>query len=141
MLPSFVLREGSIIPKRRLVARIDEEIWFKLQEYIKQAYSGSVYGALSIEVQNALAEYLRVKHAQIHTKPLNPTIPKIHQACACMVQKLKDEGFINQVSRQVLSGVIAEVRGADERTVTKWTKILVKNGYLKIIGTYTYEIL
>jgi len=129
------------MPKRRLQIRIDEELWFKLQDYIKQVYSASVYGALSIEVQNALAEYLRVKHAQIHTRPLNPTVPKIHQTCNQIVQKLKDEGFINQVSRQILSGVIAEVRGADERTITKWIKILVKNGYLKIIGTYTYEIL
>jgi len=127
--------------KRHLCVRIDEELWFKLQQYIKQVYSGSVYGALSIEVQNALAEYLRVKHAQIHTRPLNPGIPKIHQTCADIIHLLKSEGFVNQVSRQVLSGVIAQVRGADERTVSKWTKILLKNGYLKTAGTYTYEIL
>ena len=116
-------------------------MWLSLREYIKQVYSGSIHGALSIEVQNAIAEYLKIKHAQIHTRPLNPRAPMVHRICREIVQKLKDEGFINQVSRRVLTKMIGEVRGTDRRTLRKWLEQLEKNGYIKSVGTYTWEIL
>ena len=116
-------------------------MWLSLREYIKQVYSGSIHGALSIEVQNAIAEYLRIKHAQIHTRPLNPRTPTVHRICREIVQYLKDQGFINQVSTRVLTKTVGEVRGTDKRTVWKWIKQLEENGYIKSIGTYTWEIL
>jgi len=45
------------------------------------------------------------------------------------------------VSSRLLAQVIGETRGADERTIRKWMSLLEKNGYIKNIGTYTWEIL
>lgn len=104
-------------------------------------YEGSTYGALSVEVQNAIAEYLKIKHAQIHTKYLNPRTPVVHRVCQEIIHKLKEEGLINQVSSRVLAHAIGETRGTDKRTIRKWMRELEKNGYLKSIGTYTWEIL
>ena len=129
------------MPKRGLFVRIDERVLDGLQEYIKEVYEGSSYGALSIEVQNAIAEYLRLKHTQIHTKYLNPKTPVVHRVCRQIIHRLKEAGLINQVSSRVLTKVIGEVRGTDKRTTRKWMKQLEKNGYIKSIGTYTWEIL
>jgi len=127
--------------KKGLFVCIDERVLDELQEYIKRTYEGSTYGALSIEVQNAIAEYLRVKHAQIRTKFLNPKTPMIHLICRDIIHKLKVLGMVNQVSSRLLAQVIGETRGADERTIRKWMSLLEKNGYIKNIGTYTWEIL
>ena len=127
--------------KRYICVLLDEPVFESLWEYIKEIYPESTYGALSVEVQNAVVEYLRIKHAQIHTRPLNPITPTVHRICREIVQKLKDEGFVNQVSSRVLAKVIGEVRGTDKRTVRKWIEQLEKNGYTKSIGTYTWEIL
>ena len=127
--------------KKGIYVYLDEPVFESLWEYIKEIYKESIYGALSAEVQNAIVEYLRIKHAQIHTRPLNPRTPTVHRICREIVQRLKDEGFVNQVSSRVLAKVIGEVRGADRRTVRKWVELLEKNGYTKSIGTYTWEIL
>lgn len=129
------------MPKKPLFVRIDENVWLNLQDYIKQVYPGSVHGALSIEVQNAITEYLRIKHAQIHTRPLNPRTPTVHNICRAIIQKCKDEGFVNQISTRVLTKIIGEIRGTDKRTQRKWLEQLATNGYIKNIGTYTWEIL
>ena len=127
--------------KRGVYVYLDDAVFENLWEYIKQVYADSTYGALSTEVQNAVVEYLRIKHAQIHTRPLNPKTPTVHKICRVIVQSLKDEGFINQVSSRVLTKVIGEIRGTDKRTVRKWMEQLEKNGYIKSIGTYSWEIL
>lgn len=127
--------------KKGVYVYLDDAVYVNLWQYIKQMYKKSTYGALSAEVQNAVVEYLRIKHAQIHTRPLNPKTPTVHKICREIVQSLKDEGFINQVSSRVLTKVIGEIRGTDKRTVRKWIRQLKVNGYIKSVGTYTWEIL
>ena len=127
--------------KKGIYVYIDGVVFKKLWEYISEIYEESTYGALSTEVQNAVVEYLRLKNAQIHTRPLNPRTPTVHRICSEIIHRLKEEGFINQVSTRVLNKVIGEVRGTDERTLRKWLMELDKNGYIKSIGTYTWEIL
>ena len=110
-------------------------------DYINTVYPESQYGALSSEVQNALVEYLRIKHAQIHTRALNPRTPTVHRICREIIQRLKDEGFVNQINSRTLAQIIGEIRGSDKRTIRKWIGQLDLNGYIKNIGTYTWEIL
>lgn len=127
--------------KAQLKVYIDKKLLEELWNHIKTAYPRSTYGALSSEVQQAIAAWLKTKHTQIHTNPMNPGTPRVHQICTQIIQTLKTQGFINQVDKRTLSTTISEIRGSDERTITKWIKILVKNGYIKILNPNLYELL
>ena len=127
--------------KHGIYAYIDLNVYNDLWEYIKEVYPDSTYGAFSTEIQNAIVEYLNIKHAQIHTIALNPRTPTVHKICREIVQAIKDQGFINQVSSRALSKIIAEIRGSDRRTIRKWIEQLNINGYIKHMGTYTWEVL
>ena len=127
--------------KRGIYAYLDENVHDSLWDYIKEAYPNSTYGAVSSVLQTAVVEFLRIKHTQIHTTPLNPKTPTLHRICRQIIQSLKDEGFIDQVNSRTLAQKIGEIRGSDKRTVRKWIQQLKINGYIKNIGTYSWEIL
>jgi len=127
--------------KRSLYVKIDEELYERLWELIKAKYRGSPRGALSLEVQNAIAAWIDAQHTQKHTKPLNPNLPRTHQICSQIVHYLKLKGYTNQVSYGALTSAIATIRGSDARTIKKWVRILLQFGFIKRVGTYIYEIL
>jgi hypothetical protein len=117
---------------------LDKEVAKKLRELVKSKYQGQ--WGISWEVEEAIRAWLRLQHAQIHTQPLNPGRPHVHQVMDAIIFKLREMGCLVQCSVNDLRRAINEVRGSDERTFKKWAEILVKEGRLKWIGTYTYEI-
>ncbi|MEM2363649.1 MAG: hypothetical protein QXQ20_08170 [Candidatus Nezhaarchaeales archaeon] len=50
--------------KVQLSVLISEDLYKRLWDHIKNKYSGSTYGLLSIEVQNAIAHWLAEQEAQ-----------------------------------------------------------------------------
>jgi len=131
--------------KVQLKVYIDREIERKLREIIKRKYE-RFYGALSSEVQDALAHWIQMHeedggaHTNSHKK-INPSLPRSHRDAREIIDWLRDKGFFLQVSVDALRKAIENTRGSDERTIRKWTKFLVKNGYLKWISDRTLEIL
>lgn len=128
------------LAKIRVWAYVNENVYERLVSYISEAYKGSRYGALSQEIENAIVAYLGTDHTQIHAN-LDPTAPRVIQACIKIMGQLREKGFIKQVDFKSLGEIIGNVRGADKRTLTKWTKILLSRGYLKRGKTaYLYVI-
>jgi len=124
-----------------LPKKLVENLWI----LIKKKYS-KPYGALSAEVQNAIAHWLN-EHEEtldLHTnthKVLNPNFPRSHLLAKQIIDTLRDKGFIDQCSIKDLKKVIINLRGFDPRTVKKWINFLVDNGYLKWLTHRTLEIL
>jgi hypothetical protein len=81
--------------KRAVLVRIDEELYKKLWGYIKAAYPGSVYGALSVEVQNAIAHWLNEKSLTMRTfaahtnAHMSPSIPRTQHRIGKLVNWLR----------------------------------------------------
>jgi len=99
-----------------------------LDEYIKTIVNGSTYGLKGYVIEEALSEFLRRKHTQMHTN--NPR-PRVHYVCDRIILKVKERGEFEQVHKQVLIDVIGLERGSDPRTVNKWLKNLLRYRYLK----------
>ena len=126
--------------KVQLKVYVDEGIRDALRSLVKRKYP-STYGALSEEVQCALIHWIHENEATITQKLTNPTTPKSHQAAQQIMFHLKEKGFTTQCSYKDLRKSIESVRGMDIRTVRKWLKFLGRNGYIKQLRTYIYEIL
>jgi len=126
--------------KVKLQVWVRKEVMESLWRIIKQKYE-KPYGALSLEVEHAIVDWVRRHHAQIHTKPLNPTLSRSHYIASDIMQYLKRKGYINQVSLGALKEAIIKIRGSDERTIRKWIRFLVDNGFIKPLGAYLFEIL
>jgi len=127
-------------PKKQVKIYLDKDVYERLWRLIKAKYS-STYGALSVEVQNAIVAWLNAHNAQEHTNKVNPDVPRIFKICHAIILHLRRQGYINQVSLRDLASAIAETRGSDARTVKKWIKTLLEFGFIKRVSTYTYEIL
>ena len=127
--------------KVKSLVSLDKELVKKLWDYIHEAYPESTYGALSAEIQNAVASWLRLKHTQIHTEKVNPGVPLIHQVCGDIVRILKEAGAVNQCRVTDAEKVIATLRGSDPRTLKKWMNNLTRHGYMKRLNYYIFEIL
>jgi len=131
--------------KVQLKVYLDKDLVDKLWVLIKKKYERT-YGALSSEVQDALAHWIQMHEEDIcaHTnshKKINPALPRSHRDAREIIDWLRDRGFFLQVSVSTLRKAIENTRGSDERTIRKWINFLVKNGYLKWISNRTLEIL
>lgn len=116
--------------------RINDALW----KLIRAKYH-STYGALSEEVQSAIVHWLNQHEATITQKRTNPSMPRAHRIAQDIIFCLKDWGFTTQCAYRDLRKAIEKTRGMDIRTVRKWIKFLVRNGYIKQLRTYVYEIL
>lgn len=122
-----------------LFVRIRKEIRDGLYELIRRKYR-NLHGGLRTEVEHALAHWLEEHHTQIHTK-FNPALPRAHRTANQIIMTLKSKGYIQQATLKDIANAIIEVCGSDERTIRKWTKFLVANGYLKTLSANVFEIL
>ncbi len=126
------------VQKKPITVYINSDVLAQLREIVKTKYEGS--WGLSWEVEEAIRAWLRLQHAQIHTKRLNPSKPLIHIVMDEIIQRLRNQGCFLQCTYKELQKAISEVRGSDERTYKKWLNILLQENRIKQIGTYTYEI-
>ena len=121
---------------------IDEAICDSLMALIKQKYTG-LHGVLSSEVQHAIAHWIQEHESTLTqiTHKINPSLPRSHLAANAIVNRLRECGLHVQCSKRDLVRAIEAERGSDPRTVTKWMKFLVRNGYLKWLNPNVLEIL
>jgi len=133
-----------MVDKVQLKVYVDSKIVEKLWDLIKKKYERT-YGALSCEVQDALAAWIQSHEEtlELHTnthKKINPHLPRSHREAREIIEWLKDRGFFLQVSINNLKKAIENTRGSDPRTIKKWIKFLVDNGYMKWISHRILEI-
>lgn len=124
-----------------IYVRIEKEIRDKLYALIHSKYPESSYGALSLEVQEAINNWiLGHEHTTLHTKPLNPSLPRVHLNCQEIMGLVRETGHQTQVSFTTLRKIIINLRGNDSRTIEKWIKTLLQEGYLKRLNYNVFEI-
>ena len=110
----------------------------KLWDYIKAKYPKSTYGALSLEVEEAVKDMLSIsKHTQTQTSVVLSPL----ETCGFIVDVLRANGIEKEVSLAMLKGVIHKVRGTDPRTVKKWIGLLCDHNYLKRKTYNIFEVL
>lgn len=123
---------------------IDVKVYDNLRDLIRKKYQKS-YGALSSEVQDALAHWIseHEETLELHTnthKVINPSLPGSHWQAKQIIDWLRDHGVSVQCTDRDLRKAIINTRGSDSRTIKKWMKFLVDEGYLKLITHRLYEI-
>ena len=60
--------------------------------------------------------------------------------CEQILTALVKQGYTYQISRQELTKTIMLIRGADERTIKKWIKVLETFNYIIPIATNIYQL-
>jgi hypothetical protein len=127
--------------KEYLTVYISKEVKEAFYELVKNKYD-SLHGPLSVEVEEALRSHLRA-HTQTQIAPIkmNPALPHVHGIMDQIVRKLKDDyDCLLQCDMALLRKAITEVRGSDERTIKKWTRQLLQEKKLKVLGPNLFEI-
>jgi ribosomal protein S8 len=127
--------------KKGIYILLDEEVYKKLWEHIKESYSGSTYGLLSLEIQNAIVHWLNEKKFSTHTKThINPGRPRSQQKIDQIIRWLKENGFINQFSYKDWILACSSTVGSDERTINKYLNLALRFNRIKHIVGSVYEI-
>jgi len=130
--------------KKALYVYIDEDIYNKLKKYVKLCFDNA-HGALSAVVQDAIASFLMhtgIDMVSAHTihKLANPRLPRCHVYAQQIINYLRDRGCSVTCSVKDLKEAIINTRGSDPRTIRKWMRFLVENGYMKWIASRVLEI-
>jgi hypothetical protein len=128
--------------KKGLYIYLDEAVYEALMSLIKRKYEG-LHGVLSAEVQHAIAHWIKQHESTLTqtTHKINPAIPRSHVVANAIINRLRNAGFYNQCAKRDLIKAIEDERGSDPRTVEKWMKFLVRNGYLKWLNPNVLEVL
>ncbi len=127
--------------KKRLEVLIDEETYNKLMELIKIKYQRT-HGALSIEVNDALAHWLLEQSAVAHTKAhTNPGLPRLQQNLDMIIRKLKELGFFLQFTLSDWIKACSLTVGSDKRTWRKYLNYAIMFGRIKYLAGQVYEII
>ena len=128
--------------KVQLKVYIDRKVNQALRALVKQKYQ-TFHGCLSAEVQHAIAHWVKEHESTLTqtTHKINPSIPRSHVVANAIINRLRNAGFYNQCGKRDAVKAIEDERGSDPRTVKKWMKFLVRNGYLKWLNPNVLEIL
>jgi len=113
---------------------IEKDIYDKLIQIAPMIY-GSSRGALSYVVEEALRYWLGPRlHTQKHTNP-SRSIATVYNT---VVEKVKEILKIDikpyEIPEKVLDAAIAQVRGSDPRTISKWKDTFIGAGLIKVLG-------
>jgi len=133
--------------KIQLSVLISEDLYKRLWDHIKSKYSGSTYGLLSIEVQNAIAHWLAEQEAQgegrAHTKArkLNPGVPRIQAKVDEIVRWLRSRGYLNQFTLRDWELACAHTVGSDRRTIEKYLRFAERLGRVKNVAGVVWEMI
>jgi len=127
----------NVIVSRKLLNELKKLISWKHGEYRK--------GLLSQEVEEALWCWVRM-HTQKHTNSTDePPVKggKIEKVWDRIRQLIKEKyGFMpQQISRRDLEWAIAEVRGGDKRTISKWIRLFLQYKYIDTVNPSVFKIL
>lgn len=129
-------------------AKISRSLDDRFRKMVSVKHPNYSRGALSFEVEQALANYLALNvsgstHPQI-TNPVNP-VPKVfhlkNQIKAYLREKHGiDTEEISQYTLSMVKDAIKAIKGIDPRTVEKWRRELERNGCLKEISPNVVEL-
>ena len=124
------------IPKDKVQINvlIDKKLYDELIKIAPEIY-GQVRGSISYVVNEALKAYLAPRlHTQIHTNPKHK-VREVYEQIVKAVMELRGYNFKpKDILEKDLETAIAEVRGSDPRTISKWKNILAKQGLIKFVG-------
>ena len=126
--------------KKILYVYLDKNVYKQLWDLIRRKYPDSTYGALSVEVEHAIVSWIHQHNTTLHTESVNPRPAKSHQYAQEIMQYLRLQGYTQAVDSRMLRETISKIRGSDERTIRKWIKFLLENGFIKRLNPYIYEI-
>jgi len=113
---------------------IEKDLYDKLIQIAPIVY-GSSKGALSYVVEEALRYWLGPRlHTQMHTNP-SRSIATVYNT---VIEKVKEILKIDikpyEVPEKILDAAIAQVRGSDPRTISKWKDTFIGAGLIKVLG-------
>jgi len=127
--------------KKGIYVYISESLYSRLWGYIKEKYEENVHGALSLEVENALEKYLDFVRLHTNThKNLHVELARSHRYAVQIINYLRDKGFHSQCTKKDVFEAISVIRGSDNRTLRKWLRFLIDNGYLSWINNRVLKI-
>jgi len=116
--------------KTQLNIIISDDLYKKLLE-IAPAWYGKNRGSFSALVEEALR--LWFAHTNLHTNPAKSVSIVYSKVVEKVKEKLKMEVKPYEVSEKLLDIAIAEIRGSDPRTVSKWKNAFLKMGLIRIL--------
>jgi hypothetical protein len=127
--------------KVKLQAYIDEEVMRAFWAHLKAKYERP-FGALSAEVQNAIAHWLNEAGTSAHTQAhMNPGLPIAQAKIDQIIQWLKSKGFTNQFTIRDWQKACINTVGSDTRTIKKYLKLAGEMGRIKPITPLIWEII
>ena len=113
----------------------DESVWAEFQAYVARKYR-KTKGVLGEEVCQALRKYLDLMRregsththkTQNHGKPKSRTMKTLTQIADRITSEYEKEVPQTEVER-----IITQVAGGDDRTLRKYTRLLIEHGVLEI---------
>lgn len=126
--------------KVRLCTYIDEEVRDRFYRFIHGKYSG-FHGAVSTEVQNALAHWMCEQGFAAHTNAhINPGIPRVQVKIEGIIEWLRGQGYTNQFSTPDWQKAAVNTVGGDARTVAKYLRLARQLGRIKFYAGNVWEI-
>ncbi|MEM1644086.1 MAG: hypothetical protein QW088_07445 [Desulfurococcaceae archaeon] len=123
---------------------LDKEIYMKLWDYIKETYPGSVYGALSREIQRAVAHWLGLEGGEsgTHThssrassnacgvKAVQTQVSQANSSSSRTMRNLREivRRILSESTKEIpqtrVERIITEVAGGDRRTLNRYIREL-----------------
>jgi hypothetical protein len=127
--------------KSNLCVRLDGDKLKQFKDYVFNKY-GKLYGVMSLEVQQALVNWMSQQGLAPHTNThINPGMPRAQQKVDQIIASIREvEGYSNQVTTRALESAITRICGADDRTIKKYKMLAVKFGRIKFYAGNVWEI-
>jgi len=126
--------------KVQLNVYIDEDLKKRFYEFIRAKYEG-FHGAVSIEVQNAIAHWICEQGLAAHTQArINPGMPRVQLKIEKALQWLRDQGYTNQFTVPDWEKAVINTVGGDARTIAKYLHLAKRIGKVKPYSGNVWEI-
>jgi hypothetical protein len=132
---------------------IPEELAARLRRFIALKHQTTEKGLLSLEVEQALRNYLAVQSTQQQNTQINKSSYLQQQNQILKVKKvmediqkylIESELYVDIpqfILEKHLDQAIANLRGVDKRTIKTWKQLLEQYGHIRKSGLSRYEIL
>ena len=110
----------------------DEETWLKFKKFVLEKH-GKLHSSLGDELINAIKLYLETQcththKTQIHEKPKLKS--RSMETLMQIAERITSE-YENEIPQTEVERIIAQIAGADGRTLRKYTRLLIEYDVLK----------
>jgi hypothetical protein len=147
---NIIISNNEKRKKVPLYVFVPEELAGRLRRFIALKHQTVEKGLLSLEVEQALKNYLAVQSTQQQNtqsgrSPSQNQIIKVKKVMEDIQKYLTDNGLYAEIPQFILEKhldeAIANLRGLDKRTIRTWKQHLELHGYIRKSGVHRYEIL